>query len=159
MRASLAMRSDRDALAVPLLRQAIGIGLALPDENDLSSVDALQLLGAPLLRQGDAAAAEVAYRRMLERNRDGAHAQEADVGQRSPKLAEAIAAQGRCAEAAVALGEARTRAAGFPATLPIHAQLEGGDWAAAIRQPASLDHPNATHAIRRARRRAQAATA
>ena len=124
MRASLAMRSDRDALAVPLLRQAIDIGLALPDENDLSSVDALQLLGDALLRQGDAAAAEAAYRRMLERNRDGAHAQEADVGQRPLKLAEALAAQGRCAEAAVALGDARSRAAGFPTARPIHAQLE-----------------------------------
>lgn len=122
-RAGLYLRRGDPLAALPPLRQALAIAEALADENDLTSVDTLQLLGDALLAQGDATAAETAYRRMLERNRDGGHAQEADVGQRALKLAAALAAQGRCAEAGEALEAARRRAAAFPPQLSIHAEL------------------------------------
>lgn len=121
--AGLLLRRGDPKAAEPPLRQALAIGEALSAENDLASVDTLQLLGDALLAQGDAPGAEAAYRRMLERNREGRHAQEADVGQRSLKLAQALAAQERCDEAAAALATARRRAATVPAPPSLQSEL------------------------------------
>ncbi|HEY0178639.1 MAG TPA: hypothetical protein VGC30_03275 [Dokdonella sp.] len=91
------------------------IDAELPPENDVSSVDALELLGDAAAAQGDARAAEDRYREAIAQNRGGAHAQSADTGQRVLKLARVLALQGRCDEAERSRGEARERAAAVAA--------------------------------------------
>lgn len=105
-------RDGRQADSIAILQRALAICDRLGG-NDVLSVDVLEALGDAQLASGDATAAERSYREMLARNRDGARAQEPDVGQRRFKLASALAAQGRCGEAFEERRRARARAAGL----------------------------------------------
>ncbi len=108
---SIAIHREAYDAAVPVLRRALEINEALPPENDVSSVDALEMLGDVAMTRGDLTSAETWYRRMLARNDGGRHAQVADTGQRTLKLAMTLAKSGRCEEAATVLQSRRLHTA------------------------------------------------
>ncbi|HUD41393.1 MAG TPA: protein kinase [Dokdonella sp.] len=122
--ASVTAAAGRQAEAIATLRQALAVCEQLSPGNDTLSVDVLEALGDTLLAGGDANAAETSYRRMLERDASGSHAQTLDRGQRPLKLAGALAAQGRCAEADQWRQTARQRAGGFPPDAALLALLD-----------------------------------
>lgn len=122
--AEVTAAAGRHGEAVPVLRQALAVCEQLPPGNDTLSVNVLEALGDTLLAGGDAATAEASYRRMLDLNRDGSRAQTLDRGQRPLKLAGALAAQGRCTEAAQWRQTARQRAERFPPDAALRARLD-----------------------------------
>ncbi len=119
LQGAVAMSRGDSTGAVRWLRRGLVLNDALPSADDIDSVGILEKLGDAYMAQGDARAAEAAYREMLKRNADGGRALEPDFGQRRFKLALALDRLGHCADARRLLDDARRSAgAGAASALP-----------------------------------------